>query len=496
MNNTTNNISSASGNSNGQDESALMMAQLLAAQHQANAAAYYANANCMQHQSGEPSQSITNQHNSSTSSPSNGSSATENEKITNLIINYLPQNMSQDEVRSLFGSMGEVESCKLVRDKVTGQSLGYAFVNYMRCEDASRAFSSLNGLRLQNKTIKVSFARPSSETIKGANLYVSGLPKTLTQPELEGLFRSFGSIITSRILSDNVTGLSKGVGFVRFDRKNEAEDAIEKLSGTCPFGGTEPIQVKFANNPAATAQKSALQMAQAASALLPLQMLQNAAVQASASALNRRQVVLGGNPGPIHHTPQVGRFRYSPLAGMPVIAGSSLANAQNMQMANPAVGATPADLYAANAFLQMQLAAAAAAAQGTVSAPSPYQIFAGTIGQLSGQPLQTSNVANLSIPVSPSSTANPANIPGFTIFVYNLAPETEEPTLWRLFGPFGAVLAVKIIKDFTTNKCKGYGFVTMANYEESIAAINALNGTQLGNRTLQVSFKGQNMPMR
>ena len=40
---------------------------------------------------------------------------------TNLIINYLPQNMNQDEVRALFANMGEIESCKLVRDKVTGK---------------------------------------------------------------------------------------------------------------------------------------------------------------------------------------------------------------------------------------------------------------------------------------------------------------------------------------------------------------------------------------
>lgn len=40
---------------------------------------------------------------------------------TNLIVNYLPQTMSQEEVKSLFGSIGEVESCKLIRDKVTGK---------------------------------------------------------------------------------------------------------------------------------------------------------------------------------------------------------------------------------------------------------------------------------------------------------------------------------------------------------------------------------------
>lgn len=52
----------------------------------------------------------------------------------------------------------------------------------------------------------MSFARPSSESIKGANLYVSGLPKNITQPDLEAIFDSYGRIITSRILSDNLTG--------------------------------------------------------------------------------------------------------------------------------------------------------------------------------------------------------------------------------------------------------------------------------------------------
>jgi ELAV like protein 2/3/4 len=77
------------------------------------------------------------------------------ESKTNLIVNYLPQTMTQEEIRSLFSSIGEVESCKLIRDKVTGQSLGYGFVNYHRPEDAEKAINTLNGLRLQNKTIKV-----------------------------------------------------------------------------------------------------------------------------------------------------------------------------------------------------------------------------------------------------------------------------------------------------------------------------------------------------
>lgn len=54
---------------------------------------------------------------------------------------------------------------------------------------------------------QVSFARPSSESIKDANLYISGLPSNLTQHELERIFSTCGKIISARIIYDNQTGL-------------------------------------------------------------------------------------------------------------------------------------------------------------------------------------------------------------------------------------------------------------------------------------------------
>ena len=39
---------------------------------------------------------------------------------TNLIVNYLPQTMSQDDIRSLFTTVGDIDSCKLIRDRNTG----------------------------------------------------------------------------------------------------------------------------------------------------------------------------------------------------------------------------------------------------------------------------------------------------------------------------------------------------------------------------------------
>ncbi|XP_071522066.1 ELAV-like protein 1 isoform X8 [Panulirus ornatus] len=357
------------------------------------------------------------------------------ESKTNLIVNYLPQNMTQEEIRSLFSSIGELESCKLIRDKVTGelgedlgsgdhrqtcQSLGYGFVNYVRQDDAERAINQLNGLRLQNKTIKVSYARPSSEAIKGANLYVSGLPKSMTQQDLEGMFRAYGSIITSRILCDNITGLSKGVGFIRFDQRIEAERAIQKLNGTIPEGAAEPITVKFANNPSNNNK-----------AVPPL--------AAYLSPLTRRY------GGPIHHP--AGRFRYIPLSPL---TRHSLVFPQVKTI--DSLPEEPSNL-----------------AQDMKTKYSP-----GSGDNLLGNSLLPGSALNGS---------------GWCIFVYNLAPETEENILWQLFGPFGAVQNVKVIRDLQTNKCKGFGFVTMTNYDEAVVAIQSLNGYTLGNRVLQVSFK-------
>lgn len=45
------------------------------------------------------------------------------------------------------------------------------------------------------------------------------------------------------------TGGSRGVGFIRFDKRIEAEEAIKGLNGQKPSGAAEPITVKFANNP-------------------------------------------------------------------------------------------------------------------------------------------------------------------------------------------------------------------------------------------------------
>jgi len=171
----------------------------------------------------------------------------EDDRKTNLIVNYLPQTMTQEEIRSLFSSIGEVESCKLIRDKVTGQSLGYGFVNYQRQEDAAKAIQTLNGLRLQNKTIKVSFARPSSEAIKGANLYVSGLPKHMAQPDLERMFASCSIVRLPTRLPISWKAELEGAKMVKSSAPNRVEATLVTL-GMVALGGGRRVEEHGGNS--------------------------------------------------------------------------------------------------------------------------------------------------------------------------------------------------------------------------------------------------------
>ena len=73
------------------------------------------------------------------------------------------------------------------------------------------------------------------------------------------------------------------------------------------------------------------------------------------------------------------------------------------------------------------------------------------------------------------------------IFVGNLDFNTSEDELRRLFEAYGQVDRVSIMTDRDTGRSRGFGFVEMTNSEEGDKAIAALNGTQLGGRTLNVN---------
>ena len=73
------------------------------------------------------------------------------------------------------------------------------------------------------------------------------------------------------------------------------------------------------------------------------------------------------------------------------------------------------------------------------------------------------------------------------IYVGNLSREVTEDELRQSFEAFGQVTSANIIKDRYSNESRGFAFVEMSTKSEAQAAINGLNGTSLGERTLSVS---------
>jgi len=73
------------------------------------------------------------------------------------------------------------------------------------------------------------------------------------------------------------------------------------------------------------------------------------------------------------------------------------------------------------------------------------------------------------------------------IFVGNLSFNTTEDELRQAFEAYGQVDRVSILTDRDTGRSRGFGFVEMANNEDGEKAIAALNGTQIGGRTINVN---------
>lgn len=167
----------------------------------------------------------------------------------NLIVNYLPPTLNQDDVKQLFARIGPVSNCKLIRNYTTGQSLGYAFIEYPTEQLAANAITQIDGFQIQEKKLKVSYARQSSPDIKNSNVYVAGLPNWVTEEKLLSLFSPFGSVLTHKVLI-NADNTSRGVGFVRYGLKSEAESAIDAMSGKTLPDASGPLTVKIAIPPA------------------------------------------------------------------------------------------------------------------------------------------------------------------------------------------------------------------------------------------------------
>src|SRR5512143_1417037 len=80
-----------------------------------------------------------------------------------LYVGNLPYSTTEDELRNLFGQAGTVSSVALIKDRDSGQSKGFAFVEMSTQVEAEKAISMFNGKMVSERELKVSLARPRED---------------------------------------------------------------------------------------------------------------------------------------------------------------------------------------------------------------------------------------------------------------------------------------------------------------------------------------------
>ncbi len=81
----------------------------------------------------------------------------------NIYIGNLPYSVTEDELRDAFSEFGQVDRANIIKDKFSGRSKGFGFVEMPNDEEAQSAIESLNDSDLNGRTIKVNQARPREE---------------------------------------------------------------------------------------------------------------------------------------------------------------------------------------------------------------------------------------------------------------------------------------------------------------------------------------------
>lgn len=85
----------------------------------------------------------------------------------NIYVGNLPHEVTDEELREAFEAFGQVTSVNIIKDRYSGQSRGFGFVEMPANAEGQAAISGLNGKEMKERTLTVSEARPRSEGDRG-----------------------------------------------------------------------------------------------------------------------------------------------------------------------------------------------------------------------------------------------------------------------------------------------------------------------------------------
>uniref|UniRef100_A0A672TAK3 CUGBP Elav-like family member 3 n=1 Tax=Sinocyclocheilus grahami TaxID=75366 RepID=A0A672TAK3_SINGR len=446
-----------------------------------------------------------------------------------LFIGQIPRNLEEKDLKPIFEQFGKIYELTVIKDKYTGMHKGCAFLTYCAKESALKAQNALHEQKTlpgMNRPIQV---KPADSEGRGdRKLFVGMLGKQLSDTDVRKLFEPFGSIEECTVLR-GPDGASKGCAFVKYQSNAEAQAAISTLHGsrTLP-GASSSLVVKFADTEKERGIRRMQQVASQLGVISPMslhlgaynaytQLVQQQALVAQSAYLSpvatvaavQMQQLAALNPSSIIATPIASITPSSGTSTPPTIAATPVP-ALPPQIAVSGYPPVPA-LTNGHSASETLYTNGVHPYQGEDSSSSLYSLLYYIVGLLYpdlmfnfitpptatypaayglvGQPFPHQHTLVAQQPQQLQQLQQREGPEGCNIFIYHLPQEFTDSEMLQMFLPFGNVISAKVFVDRATNQSKCFGFVSFDNPASAQAAIQAMNGFQIGMKRLKVQLK-------
>ncbi|KAE7995449.1 hypothetical protein FH972_000238 [Carpinus fangiana] len=190
------------------------------------------------------------------------------DEVRTLWIGDLQYWMDENYLFSCFAQAGEVAAVKVIRNKQTGQSEGYGFIDFLTRAAAERVLQTYNGTIMPNggQNFRLNWATFSSgdrrsDDTPDFTIFVGDLAPDVTDYMLQETFRGrFPSVKGAKVVIDRLTSRTKGYGFVRFGDEGEQLRAMTEMNGV--ICSSRPMRIGPATNKTGQQPKASYQNSQ------------------------------------------------------------------------------------------------------------------------------------------------------------------------------------------------------------------------------------------
>ncbi|XP_063782928.1 CUGBP Elav-like family member 2 isoform X26 [Pseudophryne corroboree] len=444
-----------------------------------------------------------------------------------MFVGQIPRSWSEKELKDLFEPYGAVYQINVLRDRSQNppQSKGCCFVTFYTRKAALEAQNALHNIKTlpgMHHPIQMKPAdSEKSNAVEDRKLFIGMVSKKCNENDIRVMFSPFGQIEECRILR-GPDGLSRVpssnmessrasqhcCAFVTFSTRAMAQNAIKAMHQSQTMEGcSSPIVVKFADTQKDKEQRRlqqqlAQQMQQLNTAtwgnltglggLTPqyLALLQQATSSSNLGAFSGIQQM--AVPGSTNSSAGAAMNSLTSLGTLQGLAGATM----GLNNINALAGTVNiAQMLSGMAALNGGLGAAGLTngTAGTMDALTQaysgiQQYAAAALPTLYSQSLlqQQSAAGSQKEGLLFSSSQGPE---GANLFIYHLPQEFGDQDILQMFMPFGNVISAKVFIDKQTNLSKCFGFVSYDNPVSAQAAIQAMNGFQIGMKRLKVQLK-------